>query len=142
MENFELYNQLSIDKAFYIPEPKCSAYMDSYEFETFKTGLKLNFNESINLTEKEKLYFIFLLSVSFSLNKEEKIDFLFNKLPIMSTFQLFELIKLLEEEKRFFYLLFFESKELMNILSINTAQISKEWLEIELDNINGELYNK
>ncbi|MEK7434643.1 MAG: hypothetical protein AABZ74_16030 [Cyanobacteriota bacterium] len=114
-----------------VTETKSHVYINSYEFKNFKTSIKLNFNESINLTEKEKLYFVFLISDSISLTKEEKIEILFKNLAHFSSFQFFELVRIIEEEKKSLSLLSTENSSYIKEAEAMKLEILNEWRQIE-----------
>ncbi|MFN8577952.1 MAG: hypothetical protein U0354_13960 [Candidatus Sericytochromatia bacterium] len=112
------------DMYFHAPD-----YLASFEFEKFSTSINPYFG--IDYDEREKKYFVFLLSRSISISKEEKIDILFDRLPCLSSFQINELVKVFEEERTKFILLSRMNSNTFNEICKEKAKALKEWVEIE-----------
>lgn len=112
------------------------AFINSYEFETFKTSIKPKFSDEVELTERQKQYFLFLLLKTTCLNKEDKKDILFNKLEKLSEFKIKELIEILEDEKRCCNLIVIDDINTINDIARARAIANEDYFEIEKYNIN------
>ena len=109
-------------------EPWGYAYFSTPEFKNFHSACKLPKHYKADFNEK---YFIFLISRSFSLIKNEKVRII-KRFPALSQFQIDELIKILEEEKQKFGEL--EAKHPAQVEKLR-EKVEQDWFEIELNQI-------